>query len=72
MKQTPYPCPACKGHGCKMCDKVGTLAGWNARKVREAAEYTGTGDWICRVTSHNFDKAPMWNKKPLDKTEKKK
>ena len=67
-----YPCPACKGHGCEMCDKVGTLAGWNDRKVREAAEYTGTGDWICRVTSHNFDKAPMWTKKPLDKTEKKK
>ena len=38
MKQTSYPCPACKGHGCEKCGKTGTLAGWNAHKVREAAE----------------------------------
>ena len=36
MKQ--YPCPACKGHGCKMCGKTGTLVGWNKYKGREAAE----------------------------------
>lgn len=38
MKQTPYPCPACKGHGCAKCNETGTLAGWNAHKVRVASK----------------------------------
>ena len=41
MKQTPYPCPACKGHGCAKCGKTGTLKGWNDRKVEDVVYLGG-------------------------------